>query len=96
VLAGLVIVVLFAAVTPLVDMDGCILTVDTPSVVLGDVAVPAEAADAYGDGKLQELVDGDVQRAPRMDARGAIVVVAARWALVLRRWHRAFRGGIPS
>jgi len=95
VIGGLLIVVLFAAASPLVDLDGCSLTVDTPSAVLVSVALPDIEADADLKGACSDLIDGGIQRAPKMCAAGAVVVVAAKWPRLLRRWHRAFRAGIP-
>jgi|SRR5579862_5857577 len=97
VLGLLVLVAFFAVYSPLVNVDGNLLTVDTPLVVLAEgPTLNDESADqaAPSDGDCSE---SDVYHPRHATARHPVaLVVAARWALVLRRWHRAFTGGVPS
>ncbi len=89
-------VAFFAVYSPLVDVDGNLLTVDTPLVVLAErPTLNDQGADeaAPSDG---ECCQSNMYQPRHATARHPVaLVVAARWALVLRRWHRAFTGGVP-
>jgi|SRR5579862_1363470 len=93
----LVIVAFFALASPLVDLDGDPLTVDTPTAVLAPVGTAA--SDQEPGEEAQPAADeraGQRGRATRRPAQAAVAAfVAVRWALFLRRWHRGCRGGTP-
>ena len=94
VVAQILLMLLFAIAAPLVNLDGDVLTVDTPAVVLADAS---EVTEACAETSVAASA-GALAEAGRRWARGAVpsriaLIVAVKRRTILRRWRRTLGGG---